>query len=187
MSRGRPRIRPRRRIFFGCEGESEQGYGALLQDLANKRQNPLIALDLQVLGGGDPLAIVETACQRAQTQSSNHGEFAVRAVLLDADRRTILPAERNARIAPLAAANGLLLIWAAPCYEAFLLRHLPGCQALRPMTSADALCDLRQRWPAYSKPMPRTRLALRVGDAEIQAAAAVEPALDEFLRAINFF
>jgi hypothetical protein len=36
MSRRRATIPPRQRIFLGCEGESEQGYGALLSRLAEE-------------------------------------------------------------------------------------------------------------------------------------------------------
>jgi hypothetical protein len=185
MRRRRPRIPIRTRIFFGCEGESEQGYGALLQHVADAQGKPHIALDLQVLGGGDPLAIVEEACRRVKKQASKYGEFAVRTVLLDGDRRG-QSADRDAQIPPLAAANRLLLIWAEPCFEGFLLRHLPGCQTLRPMTSSNSLASLRQRWPAYTKPMTQVRLATRIGSNEIRAAGTVEAGLDLFLRAIKF-
>jgi hypothetical protein len=185
MRRRRPRIPPRIRIFFGCEGESEQGYGALLQHVADARGEPHIALDLQVLGGGDPLAIVEQACRRAKKQTSKHGEFFIRVVLLDADKLG-QSLDRDAQIAPLATANGLLLIWASPGFEALLLRHLPGCQTLRPAISAGALAALRGQWPQYAKPMSRAGLATRIGYNEIRAAASVEASLREFLNAIGF-
>jgi transcriptional regulator with XRE-family HTH domain len=54
------------------------------------------------------------------------------------------------------------LIWARPCFEALLLRHLPGCQGLRPVTSAHALTDLRRVWPEYEKGMPALRLARKL-------------------------
>jgi hypothetical protein len=185
MRRGRARIPPRIRVFFGCEGESEQGYGALLQHLADAVRKPHVTLDLQVIGGGDPLAIVEEASRRAKKQAHKHGEFAVRAVLLDRDKLGQTPG-RDAQIPALAAANGLLLIRAEPCFEGLLLRHLRGCQALRPATSADALAALLRQWPEYAKPMSRARLITRIGHNEIRAAATVEPELYSFLRAIKF-
>jgi hypothetical protein len=62
----RARIPPRRRFFLGCEGESEQSYGALLQIVADESLQLRIHLDLQLLGGGDPLAIVEAAVEEAR-------------------------------------------------------------------------------------------------------------------------
>jgi hypothetical protein len=184
MRRGRG-IPRRVRIFFGCEGESEQGYGALLQHLADEARDPHVALDLQVIGGGDPFAIVEEACRRAKKQAHKYGEFAVRAVLLDRDKLGQTPA-RDAQIPTLAAANKLLLIWAEPCFEGLLLRHIPGCQTLRPTTSGAARAALLRQWPAYTKPMGSARLITRIGNSEIRAAAAVEPELNTFLRSIQF-
>jgi hypothetical protein len=86
----------------------------------------------------------------------------------------------------LAAADRLTFIWAMPCFESFLLRHLPACQTLRPMTCANALVALRHRWPTYSKPMSRTGLAPHIGRTQIRLAATVEADLSAFLRAINF-
>ncbi len=66
MKRRRATIPVRRRIFLGCEGESEQGYGALLARLAED-----CGLDLAfqpVLlrpGGGDPLDLVSLAAESA--------------------------------------------------------------------------------------------------------------------------
>jgi hypothetical protein len=131
------RIPPRRRFFLGCQGESEQSYGALLQIIADEPLQLCVHLDLQLLGGGDPLAIVEAAVEKARERARNRGRFVHRAVLLDSDRHGYAP-ERDNRIAPLAQANGLLLIWQRPCHEALLLRHLPGCQTLRPSSSAAA-------------------------------------------------
>jgi hypothetical protein len=51
----------------------------------------------------------------------------VRAVLLDTDRRGQAP-QRDMRMVELAQRTRLRLIWQEPCHEAFLLRHLEGCQ-----------------------------------------------------------
>jgi hypothetical protein len=51
-------------VFFGCEGESERGYGALINRfIENYRKD--IHLDIVLLrpGGGDPLALVELAAR----------------------------------------------------------------------------------------------------------------------------
>ena len=94
------------RFFLGCEGESEQSYGALLQIIANESLELRIHLDLQLLGGADPLAIVEAAVEKARERSRNRGRFVRCAVLLDSDRHGHAPGRDN-RIAPLAHAHCL--------------------------------------------------------------------------------
>ncbi len=185
MRRGIRSVPLRRRIFVACEGESEQGYGALLQRIADDQQTPHIFLDLQLIGGGDPLSVVEGAQRREREQSLRYGQFELRAIFLDYDRLGQQPA-RDARIAAIAAAGNFLLVWQRPCFEGFLLRHLPGCQALRPPTSQLALTAVTQRWPDYRKPMPGARLAMRIAHSEICAATTVEADLKAFLNSINF-
>jgi hypothetical protein len=86
----------------------------------------------------------------------------------------------------LAETQGLLLIWQKPSHEGFLLRHLAGCQTLRPQTPADALSELLRRWPNYRKGSSEARLLTRIRAEQIAAAAAVEPSLHEFLHNIGF-
>jgi hypothetical protein len=157
----------------------------LLQRIANDQQRPHIFLDLQVLRGGDPLAVVEAARQKEREQSSKHGEFAFRAIFLDRDRLGQSPA-RDDQIPAITAAGDFLLIWQRPCFEGFLLRHLPGCEAHQPATSALANAAIRRQWPDYRKPMPQRRLATRIQYDDIRAVAAVEPDLHAFLTAICF-
>ena len=64
-----------------------------------------------------------------------------------------------------------------------LLRHLDGCQALRPPITAIALQELIRRWPEYHKPMPALRLATRIGAPQVLQAANVEESLRAFLQA----
>jgi hypothetical protein len=185
MSQRRGSILPRRRIFIGCEGEGEQAYAALLQRIADDCQRPHIALDLQVLGGGDPLALVQAAIQKERGQTKKHGGFRIKAVFIDYDKIGQAPA-RDREMHALAVANQLQLIWQRPCLEGLLLRHLPGCQGHRPPTSALAFNALQAEWPEYQKPMPARRLSTRIGITEIRAAAIVEPDLNAFLTSIGF-
>lgn len=97
MTARRARIPPRRRFFLGCEGESEQSYGALLQIIADESLQLRVHLDLQLLGGGDPLAIVEAAVEKARERAQKRGRFVRRAVLLDSDRHGHAP-ERDNRL-----------------------------------------------------------------------------------------
>ena len=109
----------------------------------------------------------------------------LRAVLLDADRLN-QTCSRDAQMYALAQRAHVRLIWQEPCHEAFLLRHLEHCQALRPPTSIAAMEALRQRWPDYVKNTPAMQLAKRIGLQEIARAASVECSLREFLHILRF-
>ena len=60
ISRRREQRLRRRRFFVACEGDSEYGYAALLQSLANE-SGLAVHLDIREYRGGDPLAVVEKA------------------------------------------------------------------------------------------------------------------------------
>ena len=179
-------IRQRRRIFVGCEGESEQGYAALLARLIDDARLA-VHLDAVLLqpGGGDPLALVERAAVRADERGRRRGDpYERRFVILDDDKLGQTP-QRDQRIAGVAAAAGLHLIWQRPCHEAVVLRHLEGCTQLRPPTSAVAWQQLVARWPGYQKAMPAVRLAERLDRPAIQRAGGVEPDLTVLLQEIG--
>ncbi|CAB4242848.1 protein of unknown function [Methylacidimicrobium sp. AP8] len=77
--------RPRRKVIYvGCEGDSEQAYVALLQDLINER-GLAVTLRADVLnpGAGDPEALVRKAIQRIHQHDYPKG----RIILLDRDDR----------------------------------------------------------------------------------------------------
>ena len=60
----RPIIKPKTPIFLGCEGESEQAYGQLLNDLLQAEGRP-VHLEVVNLspGAGDPIARLRRAAQ----------------------------------------------------------------------------------------------------------------------------
>ena len=148
MSRRAPRIRPRRPIYLGCEGSSENGYGALLNRLASEIHTLHLHIHHEILqpGAGDPLALVQRAVERIANLQRRRATFAITAVLID--RGT---AQKNAAAAALAAEHGIdHLIWQDPDHEGFLLRHMPGCAQHRPPQGA-SLATLRQHWPDYDK------------------------------------
>jgi hypothetical protein len=180
------RIPQRRRIFLGCEGESEQSYGALLRRLVEVRHRR-IHLDTVLLrpGGGDPLALMERAVQLMGQRVSRGGNYAAKAVLLDCNGCG-QSHDRDRRAHALAEEHGLRLIWQEPCHEGLLLRHLDGCDAFRPATSDQALSDLQRHWPEYRKATPASRLAVRIDENGVRRAAAVEHALQAFLMEIEF-
>jgi len=185
MSRRRhSRILRRRRIFVGCEGESERGYVALLRRLLEERHGRF-HLETIVLGGGDPLAIVQTAERQLRQRTRRDGPYAAHVVFLDADRRA-LAQERVRRAEQLAAKLAITLVWQEPCHEALLLRHLPDCAQLRPPTADAALAELRRRWDGYEKAMPAIQLLARLNREAVLQAAGVEPGLRAFLAAVEF-
>ena len=186
MKRRRATIPVRRRIFLGCEGESEQAYGALLARLAdNSGLHLAFRAELLRPGGGDPLALVSLAADLCHRAELKRGSFAIKAILLDSDKLGLTP-ERDRELYPIANVNGFRLIWQNPTHEAFLLRHLPGCHALRPPTPAISSTQLRQQWAEYEKPMSALRLSTRIGIEELRAAGDAEESLRGFLEDCGF-
>lgn len=183
----RPLIPQRRRVFLGCEGESERGYGALIRQLLEHRRRD-VHLDVVLLspGGGDPLALLERAQTRIIERERRHeSPYELRALLIDDDKLGQAP-HRDARIAPLALTARVRIIWQRPCHEAFLLRHLDRCRDLRPPTAEQALAELLRRWPEYVKGMPAAKLAERIGHAEVQRVLTVESELAGFLAEVGY-
>ena len=187
MRRNRGSIAPRRRIFLGCEGSSEHAYGTLLGRLARDRQDVHVHIDVVALnpGAGDPLALVERALQEVVRGERSRVPYALKALLLDHDKMGHAP-ERDAQVPARARQGKLLLIWQQPIHEGFLLRHLDGCEALRPPKDR-CLTRLQREWPTYTKPMTADKLSERIAMAEIERACTVEPDLIVFLRAIGWF
>ena len=179
MPRGRGHRRQRRRFFVACEGESEGGYAALLQRLADE-SGLAIHLDIRKCHGGDPLAIVEGAVSELTTRRIRRGAYAGQAIFLDADRRNDVP-HRTMSADRLIRTNGFRAIWSRPAFEALLLKHIPNCEQLRPTTTAMSLQQLRDRWPEYRKGMTSGDLRRRLDHAAVKRAAVVIPELRAFL------
>jgi hypothetical protein len=99
-------VPPRLRIFFGCEGESERSYGAFLGQVLQISGGHLHLDAVLLRPAGDPLALVELACRRIVENERKRDRYALRAVLLDADRMGETPV-RDARIGPIAEAAHL--------------------------------------------------------------------------------
>lgn len=173
----------RRRFFVACEGDSERGYAAFLQGLA-KDLGVAIHLDIRPCHGGDPLAIVETAVSELKLRSRRRGAYVGQAVFLDADRRDDVP-DRTARADQLIREHGFTAVWSVPAFEVLLLKHLDGCERLRPATSALALQQLQDHWPEYRKGMSANELTARLDHAAVARAAIVFPALRAFLTEIQ--
>jgi hypothetical protein len=181
----RLRIPQRTRIYLGCEGASEQSYGKRLNEIADAAGLHLF-FDCDVLqpGGGDPLALVQVAVRHIRQKTSNRGAFAHTAILLDSDKRGLMP-ERDAQISPLIEKYGIHLIWQSPCHEGFLLRHLAEQERAGPPSSELAMQALRRHWPQYRKGMPAVELAARIDAIAVRRAIAIETELLAFLERIE--
>ncbi|GAB2922425.1 hypothetical protein GCM10027093_71830 [Paraburkholderia jirisanensis] len=172
-------VKPRKRIFVGCEGESERSYVALLQQFMGIRAEFHLVND--VLNGGDPLAIVDSAIKALRRDATkNRGAFVAKFVLLDSDLLG-RDAARDARCVQLAAQHELQLIWQEPCHEALILRHLDNCHDKRPPTTQASAQQLGKEWPEYSKNCGREKLSQRITPASLESAARCEPQLAALL------
>ena len=174
----------RKRVFVGCEGESERSYAGFLAAMADEIGLSL-HFDTQICPGGDHLAVVEAAVGRLRRRAYQHGQFWKRVIFLDSDRRNE-HAERTAEADRLIAQYNFLPVWSDPCLEALILRHFPGCERLRPRTSSLANQELSRYWPDYKKPMTRLALRAKFEIADVRRAAGTSPALFKFLSGIGF-
>ena len=173
----------RRRFFVACEGDSEVGYAAFVQRLADE-SDLAVHLDIRKCRGGDPLAIVETAVRELQARKSRRGPYVGQTIFLDADRRDDRP-DRTVQADRLLREHGLHTIWSRLVFEAFLLIHFDGCEQLRPATSVLAMQQLRRCWPAYIKGMVASDVRAVLDLPRVVQAAQVVPEFRTFLVAIG--
>ncbi|WP_408498953.1 RloB domain-containing protein [Paraburkholderia xenovorans] len=179
----RNRIPQRKRIFIGCEGESERSYTALLQQLLGSHAE--FHLVAEVLNGGDPLALLESAEKALRRDRAlARDPFFQRFVILDSDLRG-RSAHRDELCLRIARNLGIHLIWQDPCHEAVLLRHLLDCERRRPPTSRESEEQLRAVWPTYVKNFGRDRLSERIDVAALLRVHREEPELAILLRLIK--
>ena len=183
MSRRKPHIAQRTPIYIGCEGQSEVEYGFLIRSMAEAAGLP-VHLRIEDIQAGDPLARVECAIARIAYIQRSRERFRHRFILLDTDQIRRSP-DRADQARRLAVRNGIKLVWQDPCFEALLLRHLPGCAAHRPPDSDNALRALQREWPDYLKPMEPKDLVRRIDLEAVNRAAVVETELAEMLRIIG--
>ena len=166
----RQKVGRRRRLFVGCEGESEQSYAALLQDFA-KEQGCAVQADPQVVRAGDPLAIVKRAIEKAaQGERGSKAAYSVRFLMLDTDLLGNNPG-RDAQIDGLVEQHNFVLLRQNCCFEAFLLRHFAGHANDEAPTAAIALRRLQAVWPQYKKGFLKQELRKRIALEDVQRAA----------------
>ncbi len=183
MTRRRSIIAQRKPIFLGCEGESEQAYGQVLNDLVREKHFHLEVVNLSP-GAGDPITRLRKADREITRRRQRRSEFLLRAVLMDSDL-----VDRDVQLRwqaeQFAKSLRIRIIWQEPCHEAFLLRHLDRFAQNRPPTSTSAEAALKVAWPDYHKAMTKMQLARRIDLDAVRRAACVEPALYAFLHEIR--
>lgn len=186
MSR-RAIVPQRRPIFIGCEGKSESGYAGVLQELCNQAGLHLHVVIFELApGAGDPLDRINMAVRRLNILRRTRTAPADRFVLLDRDQADADP-QRTQRTERIAADNGIHIVWQRPCFEALLLRHLPGRAGHRPVDTATAISNLEHDWPGFTKGMNRIELAHRIDRAAVERASVVEPDLKILLDCLGLF
>lgn len=178
-------LRPqRRRIFVGCEGQSEVGYVSLIRQFTESRQLPIHIEIVNLAPAGDPLSRVEQAVKRIAKLERNREKFSSRYIILDDDQTAQQP-ERAETAVRLADEQSLVLIWQTPCHEALLLRHFDGHTNDRPPTTPLSGQQLRALWPDYGKGMERQSLSKRLDMPSVIRASGVEAGLAGFLNDIG--
>ncbi len=177
----RRHLKPQRRpIFVGCEGESEQGYAQLLQDLADEAKLP-VHLHVEILRKGHALSRIEFARRKVAELQQKRAGFHDKFLMLDSDEFERRP-EGQEEARRVAVASGFRVIWQEPCFEALLLRHF-GVR--RPPNTGAALDALQREWQEYRKGSSRVELKRRIDLEAVLRAARVEDGLAILLRVIG--
>jgi len=180
----RPRrvIERRARIFLGCEGESEQGYGAFLQRLTDAHELKVHIAVTNLQPAGDPLKLAKKAVLKS-AQEASKGGFIAKAIMLDTDRLADLrDGGREAR--ELLSREGFITIWQRPDHEGFLFRHFQGRERHDPHPGS-SMAALQRVWPGYHKNMPAVDLRAKLDLDDVLRAAGVETELMKLLRVIG--
>lgn len=178
---GKRRTVPRRkRVFVGCEGESEQSYVQFLYDLIREKGlNFHLEVVLLQPGSGDAMACVRKALRERQRRTSR-GDFVASFLFLDSDRagdRPLIDAH--------CSDNEIKIVWQIPCFEAFLLRHWVGHESDSPANCSLAKIALTKLWPNYRKNTAKIVLAKFFSKEHVLRAATITPGLAVFLTAMG--
>ena len=175
-------IQRRTRIFLGCEGESERGYGAFLQRLAD-RSGAFVHIKTAILQpAGDPLQLAQRAVRALDQEIKKGGSFGHQAVLFDTDKLADVP-DKGREARAILARRDFIAIWQRPDHEGFLLRHFAGHERDDPPPGKTML-PLAAVWPTYHKNMSAAELEAGLTLDHILRASRVEPdlrALIEFI------
>ena len=152
--------------------------------IADAHSLPIHIDSKYVMGGGDPLNVVEESIKLMKRNSRNHGDYLVKAVMLDSDKLGDA-LNRDNKIKRIAADHDVKLIYSIPKIEAFLLRHFRGCENKKPPAKT-AISELKKVWPEYYKTIDARSIYKKLGEDGLQRACTVENSLRDFLIGIGF-
>ena len=176
--RRRHSVKPRRAIFIGVEGISDRAFVRFLERCC-ERKGLHLHLDVKPAGGGDSVAVVESAVRYI----SKRPDYSEQLVLLDNDRiEQDKKAGRNAEV--VASANRLEIILLNPKLEGLLLRLQAGHER-RQVRSQDALKELKKVWPEYGKPPTADQLDQRFGVSDLLRVAQHDVHLQRLLEILG--
>lgn len=179
---GRRMIERRSRIFLGCEGESEQGYGVFLQRLADAAALNIHIVIKNLQPAGDPLALAQKAVLIFDKENQKAALIG-KAIMLDADRLSEAQ-DRGRQALELLARERFTTIWQRPDHEGLLLRHFAGHEHDDPQRGR-SMQALQALWPGYHKNMAAADLQRGLTLEHVARAARVTPELMSLLRMIG--
>ncbi len=171
----------RQRVFIGCEGDSERGYGRLLSDLLKEEKLPF-HIDTQPFprSGGNPLMLMRLAKERIEKQISlGKPPYIAHAVFFDihsATKAQIIQANK------IAEKENIISVWQEPCYEGLLLLHTGARTKKLPTSPAEAKHRLVKQWGHYEKGMSAMQLSKHIGLQDIIHAAKLCEGLAKLLK-----
>lgn len=183
MSGRRHNIPRRKRIFLGCEGESEQGYGRLLQKFAKGEGLHVHLVIKNLQPAGDPLELARKAVLISERENRK-ARLAGKAVTLDADRLDDLPGSRRDVLGLLESEN-FITVLQTPDHEGLLLRHFAGHEHDNP-PPGDSMNKLNALWPDYRKNMSAADLKKQLSLEQVMRAAEKNVGLRSLLDIIGF-
>ena len=182
---GRGLIERRTRIFLGCEGESEQGYGKILQEFADDEGLHVHLVIRNLQPAGNPLALATKAVSLSGKETQK-APLAGKAILFDADG---LGGSRESRVRGRKALKvleqgGFIAVLQIPDYEGLLLRHFAGHGRDDP-PPGKSMSKLKALWPAYHKNMSAADLRQQLSLEHVIRAAEVTTELRSLLQIIG--
>ena len=181
MKRRIPTVRPRRPVFIGVEGKSEQAFVKFLQHLCDEHSRDL-SLICAKGSGGDTVTIVREA-HRTLKKRRGRIQYKDRLVLLDEDR---VDADLQAGLDAKAVASelGFEIIYQAPNLEGLLIRLHLGFEQKSVARGTEGE-RLRKLWPEYGKPPTAHQLIRRFGLDDLRRAAQYDQELKRLLDVIS--
>ena len=177
MSRRLSTVKPRRPVFLGVEGKSEQAFVKFLQHLCDEHDRAL-SLICAKGSGGDTVTIVREA-HRSLKKRRGRIQYKDKLVLLDQDR---VDADLQAGLDAEAKASelGFKIIYQDPNLEGLLIRLHEGFEQ-KSVTRGTEGELLRKLWPEYSKPPTAHQLIRQFGLDDLRRAARFDEGLRRLL------